>query len=1055
MAYRADIEIAVRGAQQLKRLKDEIAATSKLADGLNNYLENIGAGGVVRSINNLQRTVSQAAQAFDSAALGTKEATLAAKNYAAATRQLNAGLEERVALLKEVNEQERVAKLARSGIRERTQYSGPIGPGPASAIGTLAGQKSPVEERIRRTIQQRQEERALEQGLLRLEEQSAKRLNEQINFRQSLVSLQANMVAGAKEVLEVIDKQNQKLAEQERRSKFLAGKSGALQQGPLAPAGAMGFPVAVPLSKAEQEGQARAAALQERRDALFQKRQARLLGFNQERIQGQKKFNDLKTKETTLQLQLRKLDQAAVELSIDKINGEKALTAENERQIKLKEQQLKMDLSIARARSSPIEGGLDMPGSPKFLRAQRRRERLSGVALGAGFPLLFGGGPGAVLGGAAGGLVGGPAGFAAQIALSAIGQQVDKFVAEVAKTGVALTSAAGTFELVKDKSLFSSEEVKKLAYALEEQGKVQELATLLTTDLAKQIGSQGVLALQDAGKETKEFTRLVNLLFTQLSAFVAGPLADFLSFINQALGSLATNVQFGSFKESLKGGDVAKFAAIEREVRGTRKKNIRGGKTQDVLGTLTTEKQTEIIKRATAAGLAPKVTGLTTFEDTQTIRPPKGRTGKSAAEREAEREAKRVAKALIDQRAVTLEIQRQSEFSAKIAAAELAKDPVLVRRLQGEQQLAELGVQVAKQLELEKNTSVQLAIAKGAQAKADLIRQETAQEIAQIEQRRQEQFDDTLAALTYQVEYESAVTREKREQLELEEEIRKAKGQGFTPEQVNKIAEQTKRRQAQQRPLQKYMTDLEKSLNDTEGKVVQLAQTIENELSGAMSSAITGIITGTTTVEEAFSQMFLNIGKAFIDMATQMLAQQLILSILKGVIGGAGGGGGGLPGFQMEGTLAGEGVFTGAGPYKFADGGYPPVGQASLVGENGPELFVPGRQGTIVPNDIFAATRAALNSGGTASSAAFDDNAQALAVSSSYTRERVMERERQTMLTGAGGSMVIQTEVINNVEYATVDQVAQAAAASAKQARAQVFADMRNKPSTRTSLGMR
>ncbi len=677
--------------------------------------------------------------------------------------------------------------------------------------------------------------------------------------------------------------------------------------------------------------------------------------------------------------------------------------------------------------------------------------RLANVALGAGFPLLFGGGPGAVLGGAAGGLVGGPAGFAAQIALSAIGQQFDQFFAAVAETSVALTSAAGTFDLVKEKSLFSSEAIKKRAYELEELGKVEELATLLTTDLAKQLGSQGVLALQDAGKETKEFTRLVNLLFTQLSAFVAGPLSDFLSFINKALGSITTNVQFGAFKESLQGEDLAKFAAIEREVRGTRKKNIRGSDTQEVLGTLTTEKQAEILKRATAAGLAPKVTGLTTFEDTQTIKPPKGRTGKSPAEREAER----VAKALINQRAVTLEIQRQSEFSAKIAAAELAKDPVLVRKLQGEQQLAELGVQTAKQLELEKNTSVQLAIAKGAQAKADLIRQETAQEIAQIEQRRQEQFDNTLAALTYQVEYESAVTREKREQLELEEEIRKAKGQGFTPEQVNKIAEQTKRRQAQQRPLQKYMTDLEKSLNDTEGKVVQLAQTIENELSTAMSSAITGIITGTTTVEEAFSQMFLNIGKAFIDMATQMLAQQLILSILKGVIGGSvggagAGGGGGNANFQPSNIGDNYGSLM-----NFADGGYPPVGQASLVGENGPELFVPGRQGAIVPNDIFAATRAALNKGGTSGAGAFEENAQALAVSTSYTRERVMEKDRQTMLTGAGGSMLIQTEVINNVEYATVDQVAQIAATSAKQARAQVFADMRNKPSTRASLGMR
>ena len=35
----------------------------------------------------------------------------------------------------------------------------------------------------------------------------------------------------------------------------------------------------------------------------------------------------------------------------------------------------------------------------------------------------------------------------------------------------------------------------------------------------------------------------------------------------------------------------------------------------------------------------------------------------------------------------------------------------------------------------------------------------------------------------------------------------------------------------------------------------------------------------------------------------------------------------------------------------FADGGEPPVGVASLVGERGPELFVPKRAGTIIPND--------------------------------------------------------------------------------------------------------
>ena len=35
----------------------------------------------------------------------------------------------------------------------------------------------------------------------------------------------------------------------------------------------------------------------------------------------------------------------------------------------------------------------------------------------------------------------------------------------------------------------------------------------------------------------------------------------------------------------------------------------------------------------------------------------------------------------------------------------------------------------------------------------------------------------------------------------------------------------------------------------------------------------------------------------------------------------------------------------------FANGGRPPVGRASVVGEKGPELFVPSVAGTIIPNN--------------------------------------------------------------------------------------------------------
>jgi phage-related minor tail protein len=44
-----------------------------------------------------------------------------------------------------------------------------------------------------------------------------------------------------------------------------------------------------------------------------------------------------------------------------------------------------------------------------------------------------------------------------------------------------------------------------------------------------------------------------------------------------------------------------------------------------------------------------------------------------------------------------------------------------------------------------------------------------------------------------------------------------------------------------------------------------------------------------------------------------------------------------------------------------ADGGEPPVGLATLVGERGPEMFIPRTAGTVIPNNQLAS---AMGSGG-------------------------------------------------------------------------------------------
>ena len=131
--------------------------------------------------------------------------------------------------------------------------------------------------------------------------------------------------------------------------------------------------------------------------------------------------------------------------------------------------------------------------------------------------------------------------------------------------------------------------------------------------------------------------------------------------------------------------------------------------------------------------------------------------------------------------------------------------------------------------------------------------------------------------------------------------------------------------------------------------VVSLAQTIESEFASALSNTIIGIIDGTQTAEEAFANMFKNIGKAFIDMATQMIAKLLIIKALQAITGMIGGGGGAATmsnGTTFDWTSPDPGIIDAWGgiPKGYANGGVIPPNSLGLVGERGPELISTGSQ---------------------------------------------------------------------------------------------------------------
>jgi lambda family phage tail tape measure protein len=95
----------------------------------------------------------------------------------------------------------------------------------------------------------------------------------------------------------------------------------------------------------------------------------------------------------------------------------------------------------------------------------------------------------------------------------------------------------------------------------------------------------------------------------------------------------------------------------------------------------------------------------------------------------------------------------------------------------------------------------------------------------------------------------------------------------------------------------------------------------------------------------------LSFGSLVTDMIKNLLRLQMQASMsgLFGMLGGGSGGGVGL--FSSSTDFANGGGIMGFLGGMFADGGSPPVGVPSLVGERGAELFVPRTAGTIIPNN--------------------------------------------------------------------------------------------------------
>lgn len=233
-------------------------------------------------------------------------------------------------------------------------------------------------------------------------------------------------------------------------------------------------------------------------------------------------------------------------------------------------------------------------------------------------------------------------------------------------------------------------------------------------------------------------------------------------------------------------------------------------------------------------------------------------------------------------------------------------------------------------------------------------------------------------------------------------------------------------------------------------------------IGAAFAQAFQGLVTGSMTAKEALGTFFQSVGQMFIEMASEIIAKQLVMItlqlILKALGAVSGGGGGGnysgafksAPGtsfgraLQMPKLAANGATFTN-GMAKFASGGIVQGPTLFQFADGG--MMKPGLMGEAGPEAIMPLSRGANGR---------------LGVDASGIRE-VMDRRESRSMTTPMLSLSFESTTINGVEYVSREQLEQAMAQTRRQASREgaqrgmsmTLDKLQQSPATRSRVGIR
>ena len=1103
MAYRAEIEIGVKGVEALTKLQKRLEGTNFKIDEINKK-QSTTFGGLAQSIQNYSRQLFLAEKALKKVAAATPQETRAVNNYVTALGNANAARERQNKLIEQeiANRTGATAALKaynaaaaaptqrgaattmaggymRGAFRGGSQYPGPIGPGAASSTALF----SPLPARSARTTQ----------------------------YLSPIGPVSPQERTGRAEQL----------------AKEAALKSKA--------------------NKKEFEAQ-----------KAFQTELFNIEKRFENSLNRQRKEAD----DAEFDRLLKRLE--AEQSKLDEIDKKRAKL---NKQIGEDFDKRSTQAGNLRGQTSPIGGAVGIPGSPAAKQRTARNKRLQSAAsnaiIGGAFPLLFGQGIGASVGGAAGGglggLAGGQFGFGLSLVGTAVGAAVDGIIKNAEDLGKALNGLDGNFAAVLEATGDAENGFGALVNEIAEVIGKEKALEVATQRLAVIVGDEGVNALKEFGNDTSNLGNELTKAFTAVSASIA----DFINKLG-VLDATANRINFvrltqkeastpeikklqeerDSFdKGIIFGGDPAKVRELNEQIAALQRiaeeeenisvikaaqlelqQNVNRKtsssieiKQQEIIiaengGDLLNEQVVAALENAAAEKVRLKileaqgdplkvnlallegqldfVSRINRIEQARKRKEEQDARDAEAAARKAEREEarrqkeiERAAKEKLRLESGLLNINLQKTFeSLKQIEIQKGSEASLSTELASIQSILQNRVEIVQKsgedITLQKER-IELLEAQAFTRKIEIEQQlkqiQNEKELIKLQNQRDLEgtrtgLEQELAGLSILESPDDALRREQSDRYAntlaaINNEI----------EEQNLLISQTPSpNQEIISAAQSRIEFLNKESNIYKELLPQIAQAEQAQLqfnqafeavSPAVNSLVGGlreVVAGTKSAEEAFADFLNTIADQLIQTAATLIAQYIAIGLAK-AFAGLSGGSSGLDFNTSAPSITGNTLsdFGGGSPFAGAfraNGGPVTANEPYIVGERGIELMVPSTSGRVLSN---SETRQQLGSQQSAASTREQlDRQQAVASTREQlnnqqavasTREQLNNQQAKAM---QPLDIRYESTVINNVEYVTAEQHRKGMAQAAERGRAMTLTTLQNSPRTRSRVGI-